>query len=132
MVSDRIVSMGFVAEYLRHLSQETIDMMLANVHRNEPVFRNILVALADNAQEAKFFSAATIDDIFDIYVRIEGHVTRVSDYRLGPGASSFGAPLSENEAVIFIQTPGPSSEKKYQVLPDNNVRFVEDVCTMMH
>ncbi len=120
-----------VAEYLRPLPEDQVQRMYRDATSRERVFRNVLLSLADNKDESAFFKAASIDEIFDRYVRIEGHVTRVSNYRLGPSNEEC-VPLSAEELLIHIQTSGPSWEKLYQILKDDQVKFLRNATVMMH
>ena len=120
-----------VAEYLRPISEDKVQRMYNDALAREAVFRNVLLDLADNDDESAFFRVATIDDIFDKYVRIEGYVTRISNYRLGPSEEEC-VPLTAEELLIDIQTSGPSWEKIYQILEDNQVKFVRNATVMMH
>ena len=123
--------MNIVAEYLRPLPEDQVQRMYRDAAAREAVFRNVLLDLADSPEESSFFKAASIDQIFDRYVKIEGNVTRVSDYRLGPSNKGV-MPLTDKELLINIQTSGPSWEKLYQILKDDQVKFVRDVTTSMH
>jgi len=118
-------------EHLEPLTEDHVQQMYENAQSHEPVFRNILVNLADDDEETDFFKHASIDDIFRRYVRIEGLVTRVSDFQVGPYNGEYYE-LGDDEAMISIRTPGPSWEKLYAINPDNSVRFVKNFSTSMH
>lgn len=120
-----------VAEYLKKLPEDRVQKMYEDATAREAVFRNILLSLADSNDESTYFKVATIDDLFDKYVRIEGYVTRISNYRLGPSDDRF-IPLTAEELMIHIQTSGPSWEKKYKILEDDQVEFMENVSVSMH
>ena len=120
-----------VAEYLRKLPEDRVQRMYKDATAREEVFRNVLLSLADSDEESTSFRTATIDDIFYKYVRTEGYVTRISNYRLGP-SDDRSIPLTADELMIYIQTSGPSWEKKYKILEDDQVEFMENVSVSMH
>jgi len=120
-----------VAEHLRHLSEEHIKEMYKCSQSNEAIFRNILIDLADNKEEVDFFRNSGLDEIFDKYVKIEGYVTRLDDFKVGPTEERFRE-LNSDEALISIRTSGPSWEKKYKILDNDNVEFIETISFLMH
>ncbi len=120
-----------VAEYLRKLPEDKIQRMHKDATFREAVFRNVLLSISDSDDESAYLRVATIDDLFDKYVRIEGDVTRISNYKLGPSDHKI-IPLTADELIIYIQTSGPSWEKKYQILENDQVRFMKNVSVSMH
>ncbi len=64
-------SLGIVAESLRKLPEDKIQRMHEDATAREAVFRNVLLSISDSDDESAYLRVATIDDIFDKYVRIE-------------------------------------------------------------
>ena len=93
---------------------------------HEPTFRNILVDLSDDDNEADFFRTASLDGIFEKYIRVSGYSTRVSDFWVGPSVSDdipdYRFPkfdqskLREDEALVLIEKSNDSWLKLYHVL----------------
>ena len=64
-------SLGIVAESLRKLPEDKVQKMHKDATAREAVFRNVLLSISDSDDESAYLRVATIDDIFDKYVRIE-------------------------------------------------------------
>jgi len=120
-----------VAMHLSPLSEEHIQNMYRHATAREAVFRNVLVDISGNGTESSFFKVASIDDIFNKYVRIEGYVISVGNYTLGPSQNKY-MPLNPDELLIYLESSGTSLEKLYQILKDDQVKFVRNTSVSMH
>jgi len=125
-------NMTLVPLSLRPLDPDHISQLYERVETNEPTFRNILVDLSDDDNEADFFRTASLDSIFEKYIRVSGYSKRVSDFRVGQFVSDDipgyrfqkfdPSKLREDEALVLIEKSNDSWLKLYHVLGDSSVR----------
>ncbi len=120
---------------LMHLSQEHMEDMYKRAEENERIFRNILVTLADKAEEAIFFKAGKLQTIFDRYVCVSGYDPRVSDFRVGPFESQefmyrrfrdfTPTHMKQDNALVLVEHSNNSKIEIYQTLPESLVRKLD-------
>lgn len=126
--------MTIVPVSLGPLNLEYVNQLYERAKSDEAIFRNILIDISDNEKEADFFKVASLDDIFERYVRVSGYEARVSDFRVGPFVSDNipgyrfpkvdSSKLAKNEALVLIEKSNDSWIKIYQVLENSVLKAV--------
>ena len=128
--------MTLVEVSLPPLDPEYVNQIYERARANETLFRNILTeVVADPIQRqffqltGCFFQTASLDDIFNNCVRVDGRqIARVGDFGVGPFASRTlpdhrfpycdTSKLRENEALVLIERSNDSWIRTYKVLGD--------------
>jgi len=134
---------GFAPEFFPPLPEDHITALYERASLNEGVFRRILLDLKTKGEfdrtgtnhQTDFFLRAELDEIFDKFVRIEGHVARIEDFLRGPYRGSFECrrmgeevdlDLGRDEAIIYLRRPGRNLCGLYG-LNGNEVKFKENL-----
>ena len=119
---------------LQPLPPKYINQLYERVESSESVFRNILVDLSGNENEADFFRHESLENIFNQYVRVSGYKIRVSDFRVGPFTSDeipgYKFPqvdpstLEQDDALVLVERSNDSLIKIYKVSEDSSVKAI--------
>ncbi len=127
--------MTFAPMSLNPLAPNYVIELYLRAQAHEPIFRRILVDLADNEFEANLSRNSSLDDIFKYCVLVDGQKTRISDFRCGVSPPS--APdhyksglfkereLKGNEALVIIEHSNDTCRKIYQVLGKDKVVLID-------